>query len=114
VSKAGSNAGTLYGPGIYFAEASSKADEYAQDDKEGIFAGLYGMLICRVTCGNINYTDEVAPPVQGLVDSILKTQTHHCILGDREKCRGTYREFIVFDQKQAYPEYVVIYRRVPA
>eukprot|EP00428_Durinskia_dybowskii_P022488 CAMPEP_0170205746 /NCGR_PEP_ID=MMETSP0116_2-20130129/2418_1 /TAXON_ID=400756 /ORGANISM="Durinskia baltica, Strain CSIRO CS-38" /LENGTH=444 /DNA_ID=CAMNT_0010456139 /DNA_START=64 /DNA_END=1398 /DNA_ORIENTATION=- len=110
--KAGSNAGTLYGPGLYFAESSSKSDEYAADDKDGIFSGLYGMLVCRVACGNMNYTDEVAPPVQSLVNSVLKSKTHHSILGDREKCRGTYREFIVFDSAQTYPEYVVIYKRV--
>merc|ERR1719382_775805 len=110
VKMAGANAGTLYGPGIYFAEASSKSDEYAQDDKEGIFSGLFGLLVCRVICGNMNYTDQVSPPVQGLVDSVLKDGTHHSVLGDREKCRGTYREFIVFDKDQAYPEFVVIYR----
>jgi len=112
IKKAGSNAGTLYGPGLYFAESSSKSDEYAVDDQDSLFAGLFGILICRVTCGVINYTDQVSPPVQDLVDSVLSRQTHHCILGDREKCRGTYREFIVFDNKQAYPEYVVIYKRV--
>lgn len=112
VSKAGSNAGMLYGPGLYFAEASSKADEYAGDDKDGIYAGLYGMLVCRVTCGNIKYTCDVHPPVQQLLDSVRCSGTHHSVLGDRERCRGTYREFVVYDSAQAYPEYVVIYRRV--
>jgi len=112
MKKAGSNAGTLYGPGLYFAEACSKADEYATDDKDGIFAGLYGILICRVVCGKLNYNADVTPPVQELVDSVVSEHTHHSILGDREKCRGTYREFIVFDRDQVYPEYVVIYRRV--
>mmetsp|Transcript_90917 Transcript_90917/g.190103 ORF Transcript_90917/g.190103 Transcript_90917/m.190103 type:complete len:497 (-) Transcript_90917:185-1675(-) len=114
VKMAGANAGTLYGPGIYFAEASSKSDEYAQEDTDGIFAGLYALLVCRVCAGKMNYSDEVRPPVQSLVDSIVKDGTHHSVLGDREKCRGTYREIIVFDKDQAYPEYVVIYRRVPA
>eukprot|EP00446_Apocalathium_sp_SHHI-4_P010767 CAMPEP_0177161582 /NCGR_PEP_ID=MMETSP0367-20130122/5439_1 /TAXON_ID=447022 ORGANISM="Scrippsiella hangoei-like, Strain SHHI-4" /NCGR_SAMPLE_ID=MMETSP0367 /ASSEMBLY_ACC=CAM_ASM_000362 /LENGTH=350 /DNA_ID=CAMNT_0018607317 /DNA_START=1 /DNA_END=1053 /DNA_ORIENTATION=- len=113
INMAGTNAGTLYGPGIYLAEASSKSDEYSGEDTTGIFQGLYAMLVCRVTCGNINYTDEVAPDVQGLVDSILKVGSHHAVLGDREKCRGTYKEFIVFNEKQAYPEYVILYRRVP-
>lgn len=112
VKMAGSNAGTLYGPGLYFAEASSKSDEYASDDTDGIFSGLYGMIVCRVTCGNINYSDQVAPPVQSLVDSVMREKTHHAILGDREKCRGTYREFIIFDKNQVYPEYVVVYKRV--
>jgi len=108
----GVNAGTLYGPGLYFAEASTKADEYADDDKQGIFSGLYALILCRVMCGNIKYTDAVSPNTQDLVDSILTRHTHHSVLGDRERCRGTYREFIVFDQAQVYPEYVIIYQRV--
>lgn len=111
LTKAGSNVGTLYGPGIYLAEASSKADEYATDDSDGIFQGHYAMLVCRVVCGSMRYSDEVNPPVQDLVDSILSNKTHHSIMGDREKCRGTYREFIVFDSRQVYPEYVIIYKR---
>ena len=30
----------------------------------------------------------------------------HSVLGDRLKARGTYREFIVYEAFQAYPEYV--------
>jgi len=112
ITKAGSNAGTLYGPGLYFAEASTKSDEYSADDKDGIFANLFGIIVCRVTCGAINYTDEVTPSTQSLVDSVLQKRTHHSILGDREKCRGTYREFIIFDNQQVYPEFVVLYRRI--
>lgn len=108
----GTNAGTLYGNGLYFAEASSKGDEYANDDKQGIFSGLFALIVCRVACGNLYYTDEVKPDVQDIMDAVLTKRTHHAVLGDREKCRGTYREFIVFDQRQVYPEYVVIYQRV--
>jgi len=111
LSMAGINAGCLYGPGLYFAEASSKADEYADDDKQGIFMGLYAMLLCRVVCGNPNYSSDLVPKAQQLVDSVLADHTHHSVLGDREACRGTYREFVVFDSRQVYPEYVVIYRR---
>ena len=32
-------------------------------------------------------------------------------LGDREASAGTFREFVVYDEAQVYPEYVVIYRR---
>jgi len=110
---AGTNAGTLYGKGVYFAEASSKSDEYAEEDKEGIFKGLYAMLVCRVVCGNMRYTDEAIPDREALVDSIVKYRKRHSILGDREKTRGTYREFVVFDRDQVYPEFAVIYRRVP-
>merc|ERR1712107_497943 len=34
-----------------------------------------------------------------------------CVLGDRERAVGTYREFIFFHDNSVYPEYVVLYRR---
>jgi len=115
IKMAGSSAGMLYGPGIYFGENSSKSDEYATDEKSGIFAGLYAMLLCRVTCGRLYYTAEVSPDVQGIVQACTgPTAQYHCCLGDRAKARGTYREFIVFNADQAYPEYVIIYRREEA
>ncbi|CAE7574015.1 Parp12 [Symbiodinium natans] len=113
VDMAGSQTGTLYGKGLYFAEASSKADEYASDDKEGLYTGLFCMLLCRVTCGDWIYTDEAKPDVGALVQDIR--QGHHdSVLGDREKARGTYREFIVFNSDQVYPEYIIIYKRKEA
>ncbi|CAE8650622.1 unnamed protein product, partial [Polarella glacialis] len=36
---------------------------------------------------------------------------HHSVIGDREKIRQTFREFVIFDAHQAYPEYIVWYRR---
>jgi len=115
IKMAGTSAGMLYGPGIYFGENSSKSDEYATDEKSGIFGGLYAMLLCRVTCGRFYYTDEVNPDVQSITQSCTgRTAQYHCCLGDRAKARGTYREFIVFNADQAYPEYVIIYRREEA
>jgi len=102
---AGNNAGTLYGRGIYLAEACSKSDEYTQEAD-----GERYLLLCRSTLGRINYNDESRPDVTALEDSCL-TDRYHCVLGDREKIRGTYREFIVFDDDQVYPEYIVKYRR---
>ncbi|CAE7310294.1 Parp12 [Symbiodinium natans] len=106
VDLAGSHKGTLYGKGIYFAEASSKSDEYASDDQDG----LHCMLLCKVSCGDWIYTDEVKPDVEALLQKIQSGQ-HHSILGDREKARGTYREFILFNNDQVYPEYIVVYKR---
>jgi len=111
VKMAGVNAGTLYGPGLYFGENSSKSDEYASDDPSGVFKGLYAMLLCRVACGRILYTDAVSPDVNDLVTKCTVTKQYDSVLGDREKARNTYREFIVFSNDQAYPAYVIIYKR---
>jgi hypothetical protein len=107
VNLAGSNAGTLYGKGVYLAESVSKSDEYTKENGQGERC----ILVCRATLGAVSYTDEVAPDVDALVESCTKGP-YHCVLGDREKCRGTYREIIVYDDDQVYPEYVIWYRRV--
>lgn len=59
VDKAGSNAGTLYGRGIYLAESCSKSDEYSRENADGHRC----ILLCRATLGNILYNDEVSPNI---------------------------------------------------
>ncbi|CAE8623183.1 unnamed protein product [Polarella glacialis] len=103
---AGSNAGTLYGRGIYFSESTGKSDEYSRQDSRG----LCPVLVCRVTLGRILYTDEEYPDTRQLVRSCVAGNTHS-VLGDREKIRNTFRELIVFDSDQAYPEFIVWYAR---
>mmetsp|Transcript_28538 Transcript_28538/g.66127 ORF Transcript_28538/g.66127 Transcript_28538/m.66127 type:complete len:659 (+) Transcript_28538:88-2064(+) len=106
INFAGVNTGTLYGRGAYFAESITKADEYAKHD-----ANLeYAVLLCRVLGGHVLYTDDVQPDPEELVRG-CSMGTYDCVLGDREKCRGTYREFVVFDTEDVYPEYIVHYRR---
>lgn len=109
IDRAGSNAGTLYGPGLYFAESISKADEYTKKNSEN----LHCVLLCRVALGMIKYCDAV------MLDSSFWLQTcigpkatFHSVLGDREKMHGTFREFVVYDDDQVYPEYVLWYERL--
>jgi len=105
INLAGSNAGTLYGRGIYLAESCSKSDEYCTEE-----SGIRCILVCRATLGNTLYTDEVKPDVESLVRSCVNGP-FHSVLGDREKCRGTFREFMVYDDNQVYPEFLLYYRR---
>lgn len=107
VACAGSNTGTLYGKGLYFAESITKADEYAKPDG----GDVYAVLLCRVIGGNVRYTDEITPDPEELVYSCLDGP-YDCVLGDREKCRNTYKEFVLFDSEDVYPEYVIEYKRV--
>lgn len=107
IDLAGSSKGSLYGRGIYFAENSSKADEYSSADKK---TGLFTMLLCRVTLGQMLYNDAVFPDTRRCEEACLKG-VYHSVLGDRKACRGTYREFAVFDEDQIYPNYIVSYRR---
>lgn len=105
VTLAGEAAGTMFGPGVYFAECSSKSDEYAKEwDEEGI----YCLLLCRVICGEMfRIMDPKLPDIR----KALRSGSYDTVLGDREAARGTYREFIVYDEGLIYPEYVVQYRR---
>eukprot|EP00931_Biecheleriopsis_adriatica_P004917 TRINITY_DN106501_c0_g1_i1.p1 TRINITY_DN106501_c0_g1~~TRINITY_DN106501_c0_g1_i1.p1 ORF type:complete len:627 (+),score=59.98 TRINITY_DN106501_c0_g1_i1:43-1923(+) len=106
VDMAGSNAGTLYGNGVYLAESCAKSDEYADDDSEG----LRRILICRTTLGNVLYSDEKRPDVDTLVKQCVEG-SYNSVLGDREKIHDTFRELIVYDEDQVYPEFIVEYQR---
>jgi len=113
VDLAGIRTGMLYGSGIYFAEASSKADEYASCAPSGIYKDLYGMLVTRVVCGNPRVDDKRIPDAEKLREACTEPgRKYHSVVGDRERIRGTYREFVVYDNDAAYPEFVVIYSRI--
>jgi len=105
---AGSHAGTYFGNGCYFAESSSKSDEYAREGDD-LLAGIYALLLCRVTCGSLFRTvnpDEMA------IQNALRSGEYDAVLGDREaSVARTYREFVIYEEDLAYPEYVVLYER---
>eukprot|EP00929_Paragymnodinium_shiwhaense_P102464 TRINITY_DN65661_c0_g1_i1.p1 TRINITY_DN65661_c0_g1~~TRINITY_DN65661_c0_g1_i1.p1 ORF type:complete len:463 (+),score=108.69 TRINITY_DN65661_c0_g1_i1:137-1525(+) len=107
MSFAGTSAGTLYGRGLYFAENCSKADEYATKDN----VDVHSMILCRVTMGNPYVTAAVQPDPRECEELVLTGQ-FHSIIGDRLKCRGTYREFILFDESQVYANFIVQYKRI--
>ena len=110
IGLAGAAAGTAFGRGSYFAECSSKSDEYAKEGTGIMGGGKFALLLCRVVCGNMRYVTEK--------DSRAHRKTnapeHHSLLGDREAAVDTYREFIVYDGAQAYPEFAIIYERLQA
>merc|ERR1712224_216224 len=86
---AGSSTGTLYGRGTYLAESITKADEYAKPNDKG----EYAVLLVRALGGNVRYIDAPEPDAEELVVSCVEGP-YDCVLGDREKCKGTFREFI--------------------
>ncbi|CAK9008009.1 Poly [ADP-ribose] polymerase tankyrase (dTNKS) (Poly [ADP-ribose] polymerase) (Protein poly-ADP-ribosyltransferase tankyrase) [Durusdinium trenchii] len=108
ISRAGSSTGSMFGAGAYLAEASSKSDEYATEDPSGLFGGKLALLLCRTLLGNVFYITESN---LRRIQEALETHSFDSILGDREAAIGTYREFVVWDEAQIYPEYVVIYQR---
>jgi hypothetical protein len=104
--RAGKATGKLFGPGIYLAESCLKADEYTKPDHRG----LYPLVLCRTTLGNVNYCADEYPQA-GALEASCRSGKYHSILGDRQVVHGTFREFIVYDKHQVYPEYIVWYAR---
>ena len=122
--------GGLYGAGVYFANQSCKAAQYARDP------GVKTLLISRVTLGDPFYATGTLsqyrrPPER---TSTLKANlnnlygamapgggiqvTRFGCLYDSVVANSTtngqvHRELIVYDHRQAYPEYVVRYREAP-
>merc|ERR1711957_728696 len=99
----------LFGAGLYFAESSTKSDEYVKGNSSGEFP----IILARVTLGNIKYCDAADPTKdpgrEALERSCGGTGIHHSVLGDRIKVRKTFREFVVYSAEQVYPHFVVWY-----
>eukprot|EP00933_Yihiella_yeosuensis_P077499 TRINITY_DN8800_c0_g6_i1.p1 TRINITY_DN8800_c0_g6~~TRINITY_DN8800_c0_g6_i1.p1 ORF type:complete len:583 (-),score=80.68 TRINITY_DN8800_c0_g6_i1:102-1850(-) len=109
---AGDNgASNMFGPGAYFAECSSKSDEYARDDSSGIYKNLHCLLLCRVTLGEMIHMTRGGAATHGMIKAALDSGSYDSVLGDREASVGTYREFVVYDEQRVYPEYVLLYSR---
>jgi hypothetical protein len=110
LSQAGCGRGALFGRGAYFAESCLKADEYVKPDERG----WYPLILCRVTLGRVCYCDAEDPgELRESLRSACRNKAgkYHSVLGDREKVRQTFREFVLFDSSQVYPEFIVWYVR---
>eukprot|EP01087_Luapelamoeba_hula_P022867 TRINITY_DN8303_c2_g1_i1.p1 TRINITY_DN8303_c2_g1~~TRINITY_DN8303_c2_g1_i1.p1 ORF type:complete len:423 (+),score=50.16 TRINITY_DN8303_c2_g1_i1:194-1462(+) len=129
-----SNLAGMFGCGIYFAEDSSKSSQYSHSTQCQQVGAIYSgqasvctcartcdddrcMLICRVTLGEpwmrLEPTDKQKPlrrpPERDngyLFDSVIGESRAH----NSDACLD-FREFIVYDRRQAYPEYIVHYSR---
>ncbi|CAE7942244.1 Clcn3, partial [Symbiodinium sp. KB8] len=101
IDLAGSSTGTLYGRGAYLGESISKADEYAKDEPGGFYDGVFAVLVCRVVMGKLNCTKSDAKAAEkvsaGQFDSTCGTRV--------------FRELVIYDADQCYPEYLVLYKR---
>mmetsp|Transcript_38599 Transcript_38599/g.110949 ORF Transcript_38599/g.110949 Transcript_38599/m.110949 type:complete len:290 (-) Transcript_38599:61-930(-) len=90
---------SVCGKAIYMAESSTKADEYASPVKAG---GERVIIFCRVLGGHVRYVDDPKPD--------KGERSGDTVLNDREKSRGTFREFVVFQEHHVCPELIVRYQ----
>lgn len=99
----------LYGFGFYFAEHITKADEYTAEDPDE--PGAFTALLCRVVGGRMNVvTDPSIDPAN--LESQVLDGPYHSVFGDRVSVqKKPYREVMVYDRNQIYPEFMLSYRR---
>jgi hypothetical protein len=77
------------------------------------------MFVSRAVLGDVAYYDKRAnlyfglaeeiEELKGLVKQCTEDLSKHTLLADREKANQTYREFVLFDSHQCYPEFLVWY-----
>lgn len=109
----------LYGYGLYFAERITKADEYAHPIQEGdplpVDPGhestFYAVLVCRVLGGRSNLVTTNEIEREKLRKDVFDGP-FHSVFGDRVSSLGKpYKEVVVYDKDQTFPEYLLIYSR---
>ena len=112
----------LFGHGSYFAEASSKSDEYIVPDAQG----LCYIFLARVVLGKPFVTTQMhkgikrPPCVKGHFDADVRCDhdRYDSILAEVDSPRypgallKRYREFVVYDKGLTYPEFLISFRRV--
>ena len=105
----------LFGAGIYFAESVTKSDKYCTPGPRSVCS----MFLARVALGTpceqlkgLDAKERRAPARPGggdrRFDSVLgvTTASHPGALLRR------FREFVVYDRRQCYPELLVEFRRI--
>ncbi|KAB7507404.1 Tankyrase-1 [Armadillidium nasatum] len=107
--------GGMFGAGIYFAEHSSKSNQYVYGICGGTGCPLHKdrscyscyrqLLLCRVTLGKSFLQFSAmkmahAPP------------GHHSVVGRPSSGGLCYPEYVVYRGEQAYPEYLITYQIV--
>jgi hypothetical protein len=109
----------LYGYGIYLAEHVTKADEYSspvsEDDAivpEEVEGNVYTVLLCRVMGGRTNVVTTNEIEVDKLRNDVFDGP-YHSVFGDRvTSLNKPFREIVVYDKDQVYPEFLLVYSRV--
>lgn len=104
----------LFGKGIYLAESSEKADQYADDVHSRRSTDLT-MFVVAVHPGDvINYskddTQEPRYPWLPRRDRRDRNKAYSTLVASGSTMR--FREFIVRDDRRCLPEYLIVYDRI--
>ena len=102
----------MYGAGIYFAEACSKSDQYVTTADTGQQrTRRFYMFLGRVCLGYPHHTARSMPNTRRPPEMTqhIPGRPFDSILADVGATK--YREFIVYDKAQTYPEYLIEFTR---
>ncbi|XP_062607832.1 uncharacterized protein LOC134269645 isoform X1 [Saccostrea cucullata] len=108
----------FFGKGVYCAESSTKSDQYA-DPIHNRDLQEKQMLLVRACLGEIFVRTDTTtkhsytrPPCQRCYKDRCTDVTHSSLFFDSIVVDGgwNFREFILYDNKACYPEYLISYR----
>ncbi len=107
---AGSNAGTAYGRGAYFAEDLAKADQYTKGENP------IHIFVSRVTLGRVcTVTNTIGwanrPPCESKCSHNVCAHKRPFHSVNARPGGPRFNEFVVFDVRQSYPEYLLVVRK---
>jgi len=129
-----SNLAGMFGCGIYFAEDSSKSSQYSHSSECAQIGAVYSgqgnactcatalgeercMLVCRVVMGSpaiqLQATNKEKPlrrPPEREDGTMYDSVLGESRAWDNDASLD-FREYIVYDRRQCYPEYVILYSR---
>uniref|UniRef100_A0A158Q7B9 Poly [ADP-ribose] polymerase n=1 Tax=Elaeophora elaphi TaxID=1147741 RepID=A0A158Q7B9_9BILA len=101
--------GGMFGAGIYFAEHSSKSNQYvfgmagsgcSLHHDRSCYICVRHLLLCRVTLGRCF--------VQSSCNKMAHSPPgHHSVMGQPRAGGLNYPEYVIYRGEQAYPEYVI-------
>lgn len=105
----------MFGQGVYAAESSTKSDQYA-DPVSKRSRGEKKMFLIRMCLGQVYVTRTPKPyaraPCKRCYEdkcSCNDNSFFDSVVGDGG---WNFREFVVYDRTQVYPEYLITYQRV--
>ncbi|XP_065175426.1 poly [ADP-ribose] polymerase tankyrase-like [Sycon ciliatum] len=105
--------GGMFGAGIYFAQNSSKSNQYVygigggsgctKHKDRSCYVCSRQMVLCRVTLGNA-YLQRSA------IKMAHAPPGHHSVIGQPSSGGLAFAEYVIYRGEQAYPEYLITYK----
>lgn len=102
-----SRSGGIFGKGIYLADYAFKASNYGSR----AFGGILTVLLCRVLMGTPKKFMHNAHGLRSVPE--FRERNFDSVLGVHPKQVGgksPLREFVLFDTKKVFPEFVITYK----